>query len=467
MSVIQVAGVSKSFRLQPDHPQSLQDLVVNLFARRRPHPREEVFWALRDVSFEVEAGETVGIVGPNGSGKSTCLKLLTRIIEPTSGVVQVEGRVSALLELGAGFHPELTGRENAYLYGSVLGLRRREMARRFDEIVDFAELGRFIDIPTKFYSSGMYVRLAFATAINVSPDILLVDEVLAVGDQSFQARCLDRIHQLKAGGVTIIFVSHSLDMVRDLCERTIWLDEGVLRRDGITDVVVGRYLEEVHRKEEQTARSRREAQRQASAAGESARSGDASSAGEEERDPMARYRSRWGSREAEITDVSLLDGDGHERLLLTTGEPMVVVMGYRARQRVERPMFGLAIHRSDGLQISGPNNILAGFDIPCIEGEGEVRYTVDVLPLLEGTYYLSASLYDASGVHAYDHHALMYEFRVRQGGIAERYGAVYLPARWEHVPVSLASREDAARRSPICASLPAIGSSSRIWWCAT
>jgi lipopolysaccharide transport system ATP-binding protein len=245
MPAIRVADVSKRFLLRRDRPRSFQELAVNGLRRRKSHNREEVFWALQDVSFLVERGETVGIVGANGAGKSTCLKLLARILEPTAGTIEVEGRVSAILELGSGFHPELTGRENITLYGSILGLRRREMARRFDEIVAFAELERFIDIPVKFYSSGMYVRLAFATAINVSPDILLLDEVLAVGDQSFQKRCLVRINELEASGMTIVFVSHSLDAVKGLCDRALWLDGGTLREDGATEAVVARYLEHV------------------------------------------------------------------------------------------------------------------------------------------------------------------------------------------------------------------------------
>jgi len=430
MAVIEVEGVSKCFRLQLDRPQSLQGLVAGIFRRRPRRSRREVFWALKNVSFDVQAGETLGIIGPNGSGKSTCLKLLTRIIEPTAGTVEVDGRVSALLELGAGFHPELTGRENVFLYGSVLGLRRRDMARRFDDIVDFAELGRFIDVPTKFYSSGMYVRLAFATAVNVSPDILLVDEVLAVGDQSFQARCLDRINELKASGMTIILVSHSLDMVRSLCDRAIWLHRGVLRQNGLTDTVVARYLQDVQEGEEAAAMAQREAEM---GAREVDWAGD--------HDATGQQRNRWGSREVEITDVRFLDKDGRERLLLNTGEPMTVAMRYRARKRIVRPMFGLAVYRNDGFQISGPNNVLAGCDIPFIEGEGEVRYEVEVLPLIEGTYHLTAAVHDAEGVHTYDHHDRLYTFRVRPGRVAEHYGAIYVPARWEHLPDSLGAQE--------------------------
>lgn len=253
MPAIHVTNVSKRFLLRHDRARSFQELVVKGFRRRRQPNNDEVFWALRDVSFSADRGETVGIIGANGSGKSTCLKLLARILVPTAGTIEVEGRISALLELGSGFHPELTGRENITLYGSILGLRRREMAQRFADIVAFAELERFIDIPVKFYSSGMYVRLAFATAINVSPDVLLLDEVLAVGDLNFQKRCLARIRELKARDMTIVFVSHSLDAVMGLCDRAIWLDKGTLREDGPTEEVVAGYLRQVREKEQANA----------------------------------------------------------------------------------------------------------------------------------------------------------------------------------------------------------------------
>jgi len=458
MPIIKVAHVSKRFRLQAGRPRSFQELLVSRF---KPEPLvgdNKQFWALRDVSFEVERGETLGIIGSNGSGKSTCLKLLTRILMPTHGTIDVQGRVSALLELGAGFHPELTGRENIYMNGAVLGLPRREMARRIDDVIAFAELERFVDVPVKFYSSGMYVRLAFAIAINVSPDTLLIDEVLAVGDQSFQDKCLERILELKNRGVTIIFVSHGLDAVRSLCDRAIWLDGGVLMEDGLTDMVVGRYLQHVHDKDEAEALTRRDAERatraeaeaeaQAAATETAQQAEPASEAPATEQpsptedapgasaDPMAQYQRRWGSREAEICDVTFRDRTGRDRLALTTGEPMTVVIRYNAHQRVENPMFGLAIHRADGLQINGPNNILNEFDIPFIEGQGEVHYTVDLLPLLEGAYYLTAALYDASGNHAYDHHALEWKFRVHNGAVAERYGAFYMPSHWQHLPAN-------------------------------
>jgi ABC-type polysaccharide/polyol phosphate transport system ATPase subunit len=443
MTIIQVDHISKRFELQPDRPRSFQDLVLNGFRHRRRAPKEE-FWALRDVSFTVKPGENLGIIGANGSGKSTCLKLLTRIIEPTSGTIQVHGRVAALLELGAGFHPELTGRENIFLNGSVLGLSRREMARRFDEIVAFAELERFVDIPVKFYSSGMYVRLAFATAINVSADVLLVDEVLAVGDQRFQDKCLGRIHELRAGGTTIVFVSHSLDAVRSLCDRVIWLDEGRLVADGLAEPTIRRYLQHVHNRSEREGLARMQARRQASAAGldpSAARFSDDGHDGSGLQ-PLHNGR-RWGSFDAEVVDVAILDADGRERYILAPGEPMRIVIGYRAHRRIEHPMFGLAIHRDDGLHISGPNNVFSGYDIPYIDGAGCVTYYVDTLPLLEGTYHVTAAIHDTKGEHTYDYHKLNWTFRVQRGDVQERYGIVYMPSRWEHVPGTTLERQEA------------------------
>jgi len=467
MAIITVANVSKCFHLRPDRPRSFQELLVSTLKRGPRRVPEQEFWALRDVSFTVQPGETLGVIGANGSGKSTCLKLLTRIIEPTAGTVKVSGRVSALLELGAGFHPELTGRENTFLYSAVLGLRRQEMARRFEDVVAFAELERFIDIPVKFYSSGMYVRLAFAVATNVNPDVLLVDEVLAVGDQSFQAKCFERIQELQARGVTIVFVSHSLDVVRTLCGHTLWLENGVLREDGATESVVARYLESVRRKEELAAQLKREAQAKESAkveaperaSDERAIQAAPSPAGrpasppsvpeatgqpEEPSSLLASRRRRWGSREVEIVDVRFLGRDNQEQLILRTGEPMTIVIRYVAHQGVEKPVFGVAFHRHDGLHIHGTNTTLAKFEIPLIEGCGEVRYCVDTLPLLEGTYHLSVAVHNVAETQMYDYQDLMYEFGVRLGPDSQRYGTVYIPARWEHTPGAWSNGEGAA-----------------------
>jgi ABC-type polysaccharide/polyol phosphate transport system ATPase subunit len=234
--VISFHNVSKEFKLSQLPVRSLQDIFVHLWNREMRRKRH--FWALKNISFSISAGETVAIIGTNGSGKSTILKLISRIIDPTTGVIMVDGRLSALLELGAGFHPDLSGRENIYLNGSILGLSRKVMKQKLDSIIAFADIGDFIDVPIRNYSSGMQMRLGFSVAVHVEPQIILFDEVLAVGDYNFQLKCLERIKQLQAQGVTILFVSHDFKAVQDLCTRALWLENGALRADGaVADIL--------------------------------------------------------------------------------------------------------------------------------------------------------------------------------------------------------------------------------------
>ncbi len=432
MAAIELEDVVKSFSMRSGGAGSFQDIFVDLFRGRKwrkEHQRD--FDALKGVSFAIEYGEMVGVIGSNGSGKSTCLKLVSRIIEPTSGAIRVNGRVAALLELGAGFHPELSGRENVFLYGSVLGIKRSEMAKRFDSIVQFAELERFIDVPVKFYSSGMYIRLAFATAINVDAEILLVDEVLAVGDQRFQNKCLERISELKRAGVTIMFVTHNLADVRTMCDRAIWLDQGLLVDDGPAESVISAYLEHVYQMEEAADLEIRDALAADSHLGATAAFDDGLET--EANDRLAgRGRGRWGSGEAEITDVRFMDAKGEDRLLLTSGEPASILFHYHAHEPIADPMFGFAIYRSDGTHIAGPNSVFAGMEIAQIEGHGIVRYEMESLPLLPGTYYLTVSLCDHSGVHTYDYRDYWYRFRVMAQQGRDHYGLVYIPASWSH-----------------------------------
>jgi len=240
-SVITFENVSKEFKLTKLRVRSLQEFFVHLF---RPEERgSQHFWALKNVTFSIEQGETIALLGPNGSGKSTILKLVSRIIDPTEGTITISGRLSALLELGAGFHPDLTGRENIYLNGSILGLDRKAMNKKLDDIIAFADIGEFIDVPIRGYSSGMQVRLGFSVAVHVEPEIILVDEVLAVGDYSFQLKCLDRIRQLQREGVTILFVSHNFDDVKKLCTQAIWMDEGHLKAQGEVNGILGQMQE--------------------------------------------------------------------------------------------------------------------------------------------------------------------------------------------------------------------------------
>jgi lipopolysaccharide transport system ATP-binding protein len=396
--------VSKYFTVRHERPRSFQDLAVRFIRRQRSRAAEQ-YWVLKNVSFTVNPGEIVGLVGPNGAGKSSVLKLIARIIQPTEGEIKVNGRISALLELGAGFHPDLTGRENVYLNGSIMGLSDHVLRRRFDDIVQFAELERFIDVPVRHYSTGMYMRLGFSVAIHADPEVLLVDEVLSVGDRSFQMRCLDRIHSLVADGVAVLFVTHEMNTVRAMCSRALWLESGRIHMEGHPDAVANAYMGEMS--EEALQRLN------------------------DSRGRVGASR-RHGSYEAQISDVRLLDHQGTERYVYESGESLTVRMNYVSRERIDRPVFGLAVFRNDGWHINGPNTRFGDCAIEAIEGEGYVDYRIEALPLLEGVYRLSVSIYDEELSHAYDSFEECLSFAVRNETIQEEYGCVYFSAEWEH-----------------------------------
>ncbi len=412
--VIQFQSVSKYYRRR--QTRSFRDLFLRLMPRRGPiPPGAESFWALREVAFEVQPGESIGLIGHNGAGKSTALKLIGGVIAPSQGVVAVHGRVGALLEIGAGFHPELSGRDNIYLNAALIGMGRAEVQRKFDSIVAFSEVEEFIDTPVKHYSSGMFMRLAFAVNIHLEPEILLVDEVLAVGDYAFQRKCLDRIGQLKQQGVTICLVSHAHDTVREHCTRALWLDHGRLVADGTAESVIKQYLDQ----QLAADAARLQAEGQASAA-------------------------RWGSRQAAITRVRLVDAAGQERTSFETLEPFSIEIEYEARAPIPPPVVGLAIHRQDGLHITGPNSGFAGLELPALDsGAGRVTYTVPSLPLLEGTYLVSVAVHNREDTAMYDYHDRQYPFRVLNRGraVRERYGLLTLQGQWAYTPAPAAEPE--------------------------
>ncbi len=397
MSVaIKFTGVSKKFKMQQERARSFQEIFVSGF--RRKNKRENVFWVLQDVDFTIEHGESVALIGPNGAGKSTVLKLMSQILFPTSGEIMIDGRLSSLLELGTGFHPDLSGRENIYLNGSMLGLSRAEIDAKYKDIVAFSEMADYIGMPVKHYSSGMYLRLAFSVAIHVDPDILLVDEALAVGDAAFQRKCLDRIDSLRQQGVTIVLVSHSFNAVRRVCQRALWLEQGRVIEDGNAGSVLKKYLWHSF---SNSATENRNADRQQS-----------------------------GSDIIYIEDVRFLNKQGKEGDFFETGDTLTIEMRYYALERVETPVFGIGIHRSDGIHVTGPNTGFSGYDILAVEkGHGIVRYTIPELPLLEGTYYVSLSVSDRFITQMYDYHDQMYTFRVVPSEY-ERYGVVSLGGVW-------------------------------------
>ena len=403
-SAIQFHRVFKKFKLNPSRSRSFLELVVN----RRMRADSEEFWALKDVSLDIRRGETVGLIGSNGAGKSTILKLISRIIEPSSGAVTARGRIAGLLELGAGFHPDLSGRENIFLNASILGIPRAVIRRRIDEIIDFAGVGSFIDVPVRNYSSGMAMRLGFAITTTLEPEILLIDEILAVGDHSFQRKCLSRLDELRARGVTLLFVSHSLEQVQRLCPRAIWMAHGEVCADGDAETVIGTYL-------------------------------DAVSASDIQR-YVPKFKvggdgiNRWGTYQTEITKVELLDESDQSQPLFATGGFFRARIHYRTQIPIVEPAFGLAIYRSDGLHINGPNTVMEGVHIPDIYGDGYVDYTIERLPLAPGRYELTVAIYDRDSTLAHDHHHRLYTFEVQDRRSVHEEGIVHIPAEWRHVP---------------------------------
>lgn len=391
-AAVVVDQVSKRYRLYSERNQSLKATILN-----RGRGRYEEFWALQDVSFEIGRGETFGLIGENGSGKSTMLKCLARILEPDVGSITVHGRLSALLELGAGFHPELSGRENVFLNASILGIPKREVEARFDDIVGFAGLERFIDTPVKNYSSGMYVRLGFAVAVQARPDVLLIDEVLAVGDESFQRRCNERLSELRHAGTTIVVVSHALGSVRNICDRVAWLEHGRLREIGDTSEVIDGYLAEV----------------------------------EVDREGPPAEGARWGSGEARIERLELVDATGRTIDRFRTGQAVTIRMHYATDEVVTTPTFGIAVHTADGTHVTGPNTRDAGVRIAELGATGHVDLVVDPCMLLPGSYDLSASLTDREALHVYDYRHRSLRFDVDLGTPHESFGGlVSLGGQW-------------------------------------
>ena len=370
----------------------------------------ETFPALRDVTFTVAAGRTCGVIGRNGSGKSTALKVVAGITKPTSGTVVVQGRISALIELGAGFHPEISGRENVFINGIMLGLSRREIERRFDEIVEFAELREFIEAPVKTYSSGMYMRLGFAVAIHVDPDVLLVDEVLAVGDEGFTHKCLDKFAEFRRTGKTILLVTHSLGLVERFCDEAIWLDEGCVRSQGDPKRVVDAYLAAVE-KSEDALLATTTARAVAAVAPPPAEPVTAVPDQGELKNLFQAVEGRWGSRQIEITRVTLSGRDG-ESFIFHTGEPMRVSMKVVAHAPATDFVFGVSLFNADGVCCYGTNTYIEQMDPLRMEGEVDVAFSIDSLDLVEGTYKLDVAVHTCDG-YPYDYHRLLYTFRVK------------------------------------------------------
>ncbi|MGE3469403.1 MAG: ABC transporter ATP-binding protein [Vicinamibacterales bacterium] len=435
MNAIDAVNVTKVYRKYARKKQfaTLKSALLSgsLVSELQP---DETFEALRGVSFSVPKGCTYGVIGRNGSGKSTLLKCVAGITRPTSGAVTVDGRISALIELGAGFHPEISGRENVFINGIMLGLSKREVQRRFDEIVEFAELQDFIDAPVKTYSSGMYMRLGFAVAIHVDPDVLLVDEVLAVGDQGFTVKCLDKFAEFRRRNKTILLVTHSLDLVEKFCDQALWLDRGKTHGEGDPKLVVTAYLVDIEKAEEQLL-AKEDAARVAQA---EAAPGTGAVDGEEPQNPVdtgeapadmfKATEGRWGGREVEISGVTIADGAGTPSHVFHSGDPLTLRIGYRAHQPTRDFVFGVGIFNADGFCCYGTNTNIDELEPDRLSGEGEVRFVIERLDLVEGTYKFDVAVHKMDGF-PYDYHRQLYTIRVKAR--RKDVGIYRPPHRWE------------------------------------
>ena len=398
-AAIELVNVSKIYRRYTGRQfATLKSALLGRSLLRDLRPNE-AFVALKDVSFSVAKGSTLGVIGRNGSGKSTALKLVAGITKPSAGTIKVTGRISALIELGAGFHPEISGRENVFINGIMLGLSKREVEQRFDDIVDFAELREFIDAPVKTYSSGMYMRLGFAVAIHVDPDVLLVDEVLAVGDESFTHKCLDKFGELHRRGKTVLIVTHSLGLVERLCDDAVWLDAGEKQLEGDPHRVIDAYLTSVEEAEQQ---------RMAAATSKALAS---AAANPPTGDMFQATEGRWGSREIEITQVELVGADGQPTFVFEAGDFVAIRLRVRAAQSVADFVFGVSVFNADGVCCFGTNTDIENMVSERLEGDAQIEFQMQRLSLVTGTYKLDVAVHRRDGA-PYDYHRQLYTFRM-------------------------------------------------------
>ena len=379
---IEINHVSKDFEVYFDKGYTLKERL--LFWKRN---RSEKRHVLKDINIKVKMGECVGLIGQNGAGKSTMLKLLSKIIYPNKGEIITRGRVACLIELGAGFHPDMSGRENIYTNASIFGLTKKEIDQRVDDIIAFSELEEFIDNPVRTYSSGMYMRLAFSVAINVDADILLVDEILAVGDAAFQAKCFNKMREIKASGVTIVLVSHSLGQIEQICDRSIWFKDGVIEREGKPFDVHAYYMEFMGNKDARVQADKEANERKDE---KSNKETDVASDGANKETEL-----RWGSREVEITRVELLDMSGEPKTIFKTGEPMTIVIHYANIGSIPEAVFGFGIFRNDERHCYGANTHIDRFKngkIP-LKQFGRVKCVVERNNLITGEYWLDVAIH--------------------------------------------------------------------------
>lgn len=384
---IEVSNIKKCFKVYLDKGRTLKELA--LFSRRRKYERRQV---LKGISFEVKKGEAVGLIGHNGCGKSTTLKLLTKIMYPDSGTIEMSGRVSSLIELGAGFHPDMSGRQNIYTNASIFGLTRKEIDARLDDIITFSELEEYIDNPVRTYSSGMYMRLAFAVAINVDADILLIDEILGVGDANFQAKCFNKLREIKTSGTTIVIVSHSLSQIEQICERSLWIHDGLIREEGAPREVHPRYISYMGEKRQETI------EKEAIAHKKKEEHENIDLSAEEIRQKEENViNSRWGNGFARITKIVMKGENGCERVAFQTGEKIIFEVSYKVVKKVEDAVFGIGVFRSDGIHCYGTNTRIDKLNVFNLVKDGKFELELDSCELLPGIYNIDLAIESGEG----------------------------------------------------------------------
>jgi ABC-type polysaccharide/polyol phosphate transport system ATPase subunit len=413
--MIKFENVWKKYRLKTLPYRTLREDIVSFTRRLNPsfwsnrvpyrdQRTQSDFWALEDVNFKVHEGEALGIIGPNAAGKTTILKIIAGITYPTKGKITTRGKIGSLIEIGAGIHPELTGRENIYLYGSIIGLSRREIRQKFQNIVEFAELGRFIDEPVKHYSQGMEMRLGFSVTIHLNPDILLIDEVLAVGDARFYQKSLEAMAQVIKGGHTVVFVAHNLAAISSFCDRVLLLEKGKIISEGLPQDVILLYKSRLS---------------------ESKRLGTIGT----------RPINQWGTGDIVIKEVKFLqEGRWVAESTTPAGGSWGFRMEYESSQRIDYPVFGMVIHNTKGEVVYGENNGIGKELVPYVEGEGAVIFKTPSLSLPPGKYLLSVCVHNPGATIVYDWHEQAYTFELTETKPVDRVGHVYLASSWEHLP---------------------------------
>ena len=415
-NAIEVKNVRKKFRVYYDKGSELKERL--LFRNRS---RYEDRWVLDGISFNVKKGEAIGLIGHNGCGKSTTLKLLTRIMYPNVGRIELLGRVSSLFELGAGFHPDRSGRENIYTNASIFGLSRKEIDERMDDIIEFSEMEQFLDNPVRTYSSGMYMRLAFSVAINVNADILLIDEILAVGDINFQGKCFNKLREIKAQGTTIVIVSHSLGQIEQICDRTIWLHEGKIKAEGKPRDIHPEYMDFMGQKRQEIAEKEKNHKEQKEGHAEGERKESTEEAKPED-------NKRWGNGFARIERVRMVDEDGKTQKTFVTGSKVTVEFDYSVKQKVKDAVFGIGIFNQSGERIYGTNTRIDQLEEFDLEKSGTMKVNLEHVDLLPGIYLLDVAIESEVGVAVdYFREAYIFEMYSAVGDL----GVVRLPHQWE------------------------------------